>query len=294
MNFSSSKTIYIVGAVVFFLVAYSFFFSVPEDFPTGTIVSIKDGSGLRSISKYLEENHIIRSRVVFETFVIILGGEKHLVIGSYLFESRVSVFEVARRISNGERHLAPVKVTIPEGFNVSDIAKAFSLKLPHFDANKFLVEADKKEGYLFPDTYFFLTTDTEQDVLHSMSDNFEKKILPIKSEIFASGKSEKDIMIMASLIEKESKGDMDRAFISGILWRRIRIGMPLQVDAEPNTYKTKGLPASPICNPGIKAIEASIHPRNSSYLYYLHDKDGNIHYAETFAQHVLNKQKYLK
>ena len=69
--------------------------------------------------------------------------------------------------------------------------------------------------------------------------------------------------------------------------------MLLQVDAAPETYKTKGLPTNPICNPGLKAIEAAIHPLNSTYLYYLHDKNGIIHYAKTFAEHKQNKIKYL-
>ncbi|MEK7104683.1 MAG: endolytic transglycosylase MltG [Patescibacteria group bacterium] len=294
LNFSSPKTVYIIGVIVLFLLVFSLFFNAPNNFPIGTIVNIKEGSSLRYISKNLEENHIIRSRVLFETFVIIFRGEKHLAVGDYLFESKLPVFEVARRISKGERHLAPVKVTIPEGFNVSDIAKAFASKLSNFDANKFLLKATEKEGYLFPDTYFFLTTDNEQDVLLLMSDNFEKKILPIRPQIISSGKSEKDIIIMASLIEKESKGDIDRGFISGILWKRLVMGMPLQVDADISTYKTKGLPKDPISNPGLKAIEAAIYPKVSSYLYYLHDKDGNIHYAKTFAEHLLNKKMYLK
>lgn len=293
MDFSSPKTIYSIVLIVIFLLTFSLFFNAPSNFPIGVILNIKEGSSLRSASKYLEENHIIHSRVLLETFVIIFEGEK-VVSGDYLFENKIPVFEVARRVSRGERHLAPIKVTIPEGFNVSEISKAFTSKLPNFDAENFILEAIKKEGYLFPDTYFFLTTDTEVDVIKSMSDNFEKKILPIRPEIISSGKNEKDIIIMASIIEKESKGDVDRGFISGILWKRITMGMPLQVDADMSTYRTKGLPQNPISNPGLKAIEAAIHPKSSNYLYYLHDKDGNIHYARTFAEHLSNKSKYLR
>jgi UPF0755 protein len=294
LNFSSPKTACVIGSVIFFLLVFSLFFVAPNDAPAGTIINIKEGSSLRYVSRYLKENNFIRSRVVFETFVIIYGGEKYMPSGDYLFESKLPVFEIARRISKGERHLAPVKVTIPEGFDVSDISKTFATRLPNFNEDKFLSEAKNKEGYLFPDTYFFLTTDNEKDALRSMSENYEKKISPIRSQITSSGKTEKEIIIMASIIEKESKGDMDRAFISGILWKRLTKGMPLQVDADPNTYKVKGLSKNPICNPGLKAIEAAMHPKTSNYLYYLHDKDGNIHYAITFAEHILNKQKYLK
>ena len=126
-----------------------------------------------------------------------------------------------------------------------------------------------------------------------MGNNFEKKILPIRPKIISSGKTEKEIIIMASVIEREAKGDADRGFISGILWRRLQIGIPLQVDAAPETYKTKGLPENPIGNPGLEAINSAIYPEKSNYLYYLHDKDGNIHYARTFEEHKVNKLKYL-
>lgn len=126
-----------------------------------------------------------------------------------------------------------------------------------------------------------------------MNNNFEKKITPLLGEIASSGRNEKDIIVMASIIERESKGDIDRGVISGILWKRISINMPLQVDSAMETYKVKGLPKSPIGNPGLEAIKATIHPQSSPYLYYLHDKNGNIHYAKTFTEHIKNKLKYL-
>ncbi len=295
INFTRYKALFYIGLFLFFFILlYISFISPPEDFPTNVVLNIKDKSTLKNISRFLKENNVIRSRVIFESFVVIFGGEKKLDSGDYLFEERLPVFEVARRISYGDRHLAPVKVTIPEGFDVSDMSKTFVSKLPNFNKDNFLKEGSKKEGYLFPDTYFFLTTDKEQDVLRAMGENFEKKISPLLPEMVSSGKPEKDIITMASIIERESKGDVDRGYISGILWRRISLGMPLQVDSDLDTYKNKGLPDAPICSPGLKSIEAAIHPKESSYLYYLHDKEGNIHYARTFEEHKLNKIKYLK
>ena len=116
----------------------------------------------------------------------------------------------------------------------------------------------------------------------------------LKPEIISSLKTEADIIKMASLIEGEAKGDADRGLISGILWKRIKIGMPLQVDSALETYKTKGLPKSPIDNPGLAAIKAAILPQSSSYLYYLHDKNGNVHYAKSYVEHEQNVLKYLK
>ena len=105
---------------------------------------------------------------------------------------------------------------------------------------------------------------------------------------------EKEIITMASLIEREAKGSVDRNMISGILWNRFNKGILLQVDSAPETYKIKGLPDNPICNPGIEAIKSALNPENSSYLFYLHDKSGMIHYAVTFVEHQKNIVKYLK
>jgi len=232
--------------------------------------------------------------LAFEAFVILNGGERNLRHSNYLFEVKLPVYEVARRVLKGEHHLPQVKVTIPEGFNNSEIADIFFIKLLSFNKDKFLEDASPREGYLFPDTYFLFITGNDEEVLKAMIDNYEKKIAPLRKEIFASNKNEKEIITMASIIEKEAKGDTDRGVISGILWKRISIGIPLQVDAVLETYKTTGLPEKPIANPGLESIIASIHPKNSPYLYYLHDQNGNIHYAKSFSEHRQNILKYLK
>ena len=263
-------------------------------FPIGTFFTIEQGESLREVSLNLKEKHIIRSRTAFEALVILYGGERRIMYSDYFFDMRLSVFEVARRIARGERNITQLKVTIPEGLNNSEIAEILvEKKLVRFNKNKFLQDAATKEGYLFPDTYFFLITDGEGEVLKSMSENFEKKMASIGSQIFASDKIEKDIVTMASILEKEAKGDSDRRIISGILWNRLSISMPLQVDAAMQTYKERGLPKSPIGNPGMEALLAAINPQKSSYLYYLHDKSGNVHYAKTFSEHLQNKSKYL-
>ena len=287
----SKNTYYFLSLILFFLLLF-FFFSAPANFISGTKVRIDQKSSLRNVSFELKKENIIRSRIIFEAFVIFLGGEKNIKYSYYLFEKKLPVYEVARRIAVGENNMPVVVVTIPEGFNLVKIADVFSEKLTEFDKDKFLINT--QEGYLFPDTYFFSNIDNEQDVVKVMSANFEKKMTPLRKIIEDLNKNERDIIIMASLIEGEAKGNADREFISGILWKRFSIGMLLQADAAPETYKTRGLPPSPINNPGIKAIKAAIYPQNSPYLYYLHDKTGMIHYARTFREHIKNKLKYLQ
>jgi UPF0755 protein len=288
---------YFLGTALFLLFFYFLFFSTPKNFPVGVVFKIEQGDNLRDVSLLLQREHIIRSRLAFEALVIIYGGEKHIIYADYLFENKLPVWQIAKRISTGEHHLAPVVVTIPEGFNTGQIADIFASKLENFNKNKFISGAKGLEGRLFPDTYFFFTTANEKDVLQSMSENFNKKIKLILPEITkisqTTGRTEQEIIIMASIIERESKGESDREFISGILWKRIKLGIPLQVDAVPATYKSKGLPENPIANPGLETIKAALYPKSSPYLYYLHDKDGNIHYARTFAEHRQNILRYL-
>ncbi|MDQ3245105.1 MAG: endolytic transglycosylase MltG [bacterium] len=284
---------YLGLSVFIFLVSFYFLlFKIPNDYPVGYIQNIESGMTLQGLSKDLKNKNIINSRIAFEFFVIMSGGEKHIIQGDYLFDKKEYVFDIARRISKGEKHLAPVKITIPEGYTNVEIAVLVSSKLNKFDKAIFLKEA--KEGYMFPDTYFFFTTDTEVNVLNKIKETFEKKIKDLRDDIAKSGKSEKSIIIMASIVEHEAKGDLDREYIAGILWNRIRIGMALQADAAPITYKERGLPDEPISNPGLKSIKASIYPKNSPYFFYLHDKNGDIHYARNFTEHKQNIQKYLR
>lgn len=188
--------------------------------------------------------------------------------------------------------------------------------VPGFDRNAFFENWSSKEGFLFPDTYYFFPNVTTQAIGEKMLATFSRRIEPLESEITSSGHTLQEIVIMASILEKEAATPEDRATISGILWNRIAKGMPLQVDATfmyllgktsselttadlqfksaYNTYINKGLPYGPIGNPGIDAIRAAIHPRQSQYLYYLSGKDGVMHYAKTFAEHKANKLKYLK
>ncbi|MFA6256986.1 MAG: endolytic transglycosylase MltG [Candidatus Paceibacterota bacterium] len=288
------KTIlYIFGAVLFLGIFHFFLLSPPTNFPINQTVEIEKGASLRKVSAVLEENKVIRSRVAFEFFIILMGAELKIKPAFYSFDQKLPVFAVAWRLGGGKFGMAPVVVTIPEGYNNEEIAKAFEKKLPNFNQERFLILAKEKEGYLFPDTYFFLNTDGETEATRSLSENFDKKIEPLAGEIASSGKTLKQIITMASIIEGEASGDADRALISGILWKRFKIGMALQADAAPVTYKERGLPAGPISNPGLKAIQAAIQPELSPYLYYLHDKDGGIHYAKDFATHTANKKKYL-
>lgn len=293
-KFNFLKFFSFVFLAVLFIIGFLFIYNIqaPQNFNTELIFSIERGDSVRSISRKLEENNFIKSRMLFETFVILFGGEKNIKVGDYIFKEKLNVIELSRNISLGIKGLSPVKITIPEGYTNEEIASLFENKLRNFNKNNFLNKVRNKQGYLFPDTYFFLTSDNEDVVIESLENNFIKKT----KEIFENLSEDKikDIIVMASIIEGEASGDDDREIISGILWKRLSINMPLQVDVAPITYKERGLPDNPISNPGLKAISASLNPKTSPYLYYIHDKLGNTHYGRDFKEHRLNIEKYLK
>jgi UPF0755 protein len=314
----SKKTIWILSIVCILVVVFVSYFNLvspPSDFPQYSIVTISSGENLGSVVKDFKFKKIIRSPVVFQSLVVLFGGEKRVIAGDYLLENRENAFQLAHRIVRGNFGMEEVKVTIPEGFSVNDIGQVLEKKLVTFDKAKFLKYAGGKEGYLFPDTYFFPPTATSSQVVLQMENNFDQHIKPFENEINNSGHSEIDIIKMASILENEAKIDADRKIVAGILWKRIKIGMALQVDStlryvtgrtssqltvddlkmsSPyNTYIYKNLPPTPICNPGMDAIISALEPTSTQYLYFLTGRDGKMYYAKTFEEHIKNKQKYL-
>lgn len=305
-----------VAAVVLFVATLSSFLVSPTLFKHGARVVVKEGMSLGEVSLLLQGENLIRSRVLFEFCAITLGGDRRILAGEYLFKEPIGGCAMAARIAGGVFGIPAIRVTIPEGLSNKEASVVFAKMLPNFDPAAFISSATSQEGYLFPDTYFFSENTTASDVQARMKWAFDRKIKSLTSDIETSKHSLRDIITMASLLEKEVATDEDRAIVSGILWKRIGKSMPLQVDATfvyllgkksseltqadlqvksaYNTYRNKGLPAGPINNPGISAIRAAIFPKASPYLYYLADKNGITHYAKTFDEHKANKEKYLR
>jgi len=296
---------------------YFFFIAPPFSFPAGAVVEIKTGETLKEISKDLKDKKVIKSRLWFEIAVRISNGEKGAMSGDYYFEKPKNVFAVAYKITKADYGLFPIRTTIPEGLTIEEIANVLEKDFDKFDSEEFKSQAYEKEleGYLFPDTYFFLPNITSNNVIRIMNKNFRDKIATIQDKIDASEKSLKEIIIMASILEEEARTLKSKKIISGILWSRIDIGMPLQVDAvfpyiigkntyqlsledlktesEYNTYTNRDLPPGAITNPGLESIIAATEPIETDYLYYLSDRQGNMYYAVSFEEHKKNKELYV-
>ena len=260
----------------------------------GTLIHVSSNQTLSSIAKELEEKNVVRQAGVLKIFVKLFRFGHPVVKGDYLFKERIPVWRVAWMLARGKHGIDPLRITIKEGSTNKEITDLLSKNMQAFRIDLFESDERNKQGYLFPDTYFFFPMTTAKEILDDISSNFDRKITPFKIDIEKSNRSLGDIIIMASIIEKEAAGDSDASTISGILWKRIEKGTPLQVDASKITYKEVGLPKEPIGNPGLLSIKAAIYPQKSDYLYYLHEKSGLVHYAKTFEEHKNNINKYLK
>lgn len=298
------------------LVMYMYVIAPPADFPTGKLVSVPEGSTAVEVAKILEEQHVVREKESFRAAVILLGRDRGVRAGDYLFKEPKDVISVARAITTGAYGLEPLRIRIPEGATTRDMAKLYASQLQRFDAEKFMEKAQPMEGFLFPDTYFFLPNANEDIVIDAMRQNFDSHIETLLGDVTKSGKSLTDIVIMASILEKEARNYEDRQMIAGVLWRRIRIGMALQVDAaflyslgrttfdltkadlankeDPyNTYQNKGLPPGAIGSPSISSLRAAVNPIDKGYLFYLADGNHITHYSKTYEEHLRLKALYL-
>ncbi len=310
------KSFWFGGIILIIIGFFIIQITPPSNFPINTYVQIPKGTSARSAADILTRAHIINSSISFILIARLTNTQNNIQAGTYRFNIPIGIYTVVYRLENGELDIAPIRITIPEGFTIRDMAPRIAKKIPNITQNDFIKYATRYEGYLFPDTYYFSKTTTVSEVINTMHKNFESHIAPLRDKIYSSGHTLKDIVIMASLVEKEARSFKTRQIIAGILWHRLRIGMPLQVDSvfgfifntqtyipsakdlktlSPyNTYLHTGLPPGPIDNPGINSLRAAVMPIKTSYLYYLTGHDGITRYANTLSGHLQNEKHFLR
>ncbi|MEK7531203.1 MAG: endolytic transglycosylase MltG [Patescibacteria group bacterium] len=307
--FSKRLQFFCCAVLTLLFILYALFVAPTVAYPTESVVHVDSGSSISEVGSMLVEHHVLATAFGFKLFSSLLGGVQ---AGTYALHARQTSFMLAYRMARGLTELTPLRVTIPEGSTVRDMGERLELTLMDFDAPAFVHDATQYEGYLFPETYFFLPGSPPEVVIRTMRDEYEKNILPLRPQMASSSRSESDIIIMASLLEREARKPETKKIVSGILWKRIDLGMPLQVDAvfgyihatttysptfeeleidSPyNTYRNKGLPPGPINAPGLESILAALEPTKTPYLYYLTGADGTMHYARTFEEHIANRR----
>lgn len=292
----------------------AFYFYVPYGPSQETFVDITTGTGTEAMAAQLEQAGIIRSRYAFEAMKVAHGGA--LKAGEYRFDHAVPVTEVYARIRRGDVYTRTL--VIPEGFNIFDIAQAVEAaglgsKAEFLAAERQHTElirqwspgAASLEGYLFPDTYRFSRHATAQSMLAAMVKRFGQMVAKM-----GSGGDVSRVVTMASLVEKEVHIDAERPVVAGVFENRLAAGMPLQTDpavvyasllrgtwtgvihqselhsdSAYNTYAHAGLPPGPICNPGVAALKAAMHPAMTDYLYFVADAAGATRFAKDMKEH---------
>ena len=293
---------FVTGLVTIGLIfsCYGYWLTLPVSRAT-TLQSfeVAKGESVKTIAAHLASSHLIRSPLYFR--LLIQQRQITLQAGLYQLSSSQTPRDIALTLTKG---LAiDQKLVIPEGYRSEQIAQAAGIP-----TKDFLAAAKGLEGQLFPDTYFVKKDITAPELVAIMHDNFLKK----------AGVVDKTTLILASLIERETRGDSEKPVVAGILKKRLAAGWPLELDATVqyflgkspnwwpdttlldrklpsayNTYLNKGLPPGPIGNPGLVSINAARNPQDSPYWFYLHDKSGQIHYATTNSEHEQNIAKYI-
>lgn len=275
------------------------------------------GDNLFQIGTRLQQNNLIKNTWAFMLTARIQGKQTKIQAGNFTLSPSYSSPEIIKILTtSGSKDIS---VRLPEGGRSEEYAKILASKLD-FSPAEFLSLA--RLGYVFPDTYLVATDSSVSDFLSQTANNFEKKFtqaLATKTSTLTNA----DLVILASLIEREGRSLEDKKIISGILHNRLQQGMALQVDAsvqfvrdsrqrnilrywEPiskldlklpspyNTYLNPGLPPQPICNPSLESLQAAAAPTSSNYLFYMHDTSGTPHYASTISEHNQNVAKYLR
>lgn len=291
---------------------------------------IPKGFSASQIGNKLEKEGLIRNSLAFKIYVQITGKAKKIQAGEFFLSPSFSLTETVDKLTQGPYE---VWVTIPEGLRREEIVERFIVGLGKEEneaiefRKEFLQVSEKKEGFLFPDTYLFPRTASASAVIAKMTSTFNSKTAPLTDErTMFNGLSLNEVITLASIVERETITNEERPIVAGILLKRLKANWPLQADAAVqyavasrncknqmtncewwpiltredleinspyNTYKFTGLPPFPIANPGLSSIKAAIFPEESPYWYYIHGKEGRIYYAKTLQEHNANIRKYL-
>ena len=292
------------------------------------IFVIYKGEGLSLTAQRLKDAGLIRDASAFKILVLAKGLSGKIQAGDFRINPSWTTEEVAYLLTHGS---LDIWLTFPEGWRREEYGRRLEANLEDFSYPQFLQLTEVLEGYLFPDTYLVPKDASPSAVIKILTNNFEKKY-SLELQLAAKEKdlTKSQVIIFASIVERESRAEKDRPIVAGILLKRWRENWPLQADATVqyvlasrqnanlknwqetdwwpqkltkndleidspyNTYKYKGLPPAPICNPGLASIEAVIYPQESEYWFYLSDLQGRIHYAKTDEEHNENIEKYLK
>jgi len=336
-----SKKVFIIPIIILTVIATAFFYVYfqiycPQNrYGSQIEFAIEPGETAKQICDRLESQKIVRNSFWLESYLWLLGQRSQLKAGQYSLDLNLSIPQVVKLLTTMPPAKSELIIVLPEGIKTNQIIDKLSqakvvdkiaLTAEINDLQKYKLnynflsttpaDADLT-GFLFPDTYRFYQNTDFAIVMKKILDNFDAKLTPkMRQDITNQNKTIYDIIIMASIIEKEVVSDNDRSIVSDIFWRRLSDNYPLQscatiayatsldkwrysdldlnVDSLYNTYRNKGLPPGPICNPGLSAITAAIYPQTNDYYFFLSASNGQTIFSKTVEEHNKNKIKYLE
>jgi len=292
----------LVGAIIAGFFVHDAFFIKPTGDAKPVVIEIENGTTVSVIAKQLQENHLISHPLFFKWFVSWTHAGSKLQSGTFALLPNTSLASLLLTLTNPKN--SEVQITIPEGFTNDQIEDRLANAFENFDRAAFKQQTNGLQGYLFPDTYRFAKNASVKEIVQKMKSTLDRRLAENSIPVFDGGDIPKNtypqnfsffqVLTFASLIEKEVQTPEDMRHIAGIFVNRLSIGMALQSDAYPDSYKVKGLPPAPICNPGMNAIIAALHPDKTSDLYFIAPPDHAPVYAKTLDEQIKNQRKYLK
>lgn len=314
----------IVAGVLWF--CYQIYFDRALPAQTTQII-VPRGSTFRDISLQLASSGIVKDPTAFRVYAKLQKADTDVHAGEFRFAAHQTAAQILQQLRSGGAQIAKW-VTIPEGFTAKQIAQRLQdagLGSASAYTDAFMrdtitaggAHTKNLEGYLFPSTYLIPMDATPTSVEQIMTSQFLKELPPHAAQkARVHGLSVPQVVALASLIEREAKADDERPLMAGVYYNRLRLGMPLEVDASIeyalpahhsvvtygdlklkspyNTYLHQGLPPTPIANPGEPSLLAAFNPRPSAYLYYVYKGNGHHAFAKTLAEQNANIAKYLK
>ena len=308
--------VFITGLAVLSLFILNDYIYSPNDLNKNTTVILSKGSSLNQITDLLVENGIISKPRLFAIYSIIKKQNRQLKAGEYLFLPHATPNDVIQQIAKGD--IVVHKMTIVEGTTTKDIIK--SLK-----NNKLLsgeIATKPEDGVLFPSTYCYTYNDSRELILKNILNEMKSKIDKLWNERSPKVKlkSHKEAVILASIVEKEAANDQEKPLVAAVFHNRLQKKIRLQadptityalmkdykidrriltkadldLDTPYNTYKYRGLPPTPICNPGAKSMHAALHPADTDYLFFVSDGNGGHIFSKNYKEHAQNHNNLRK
>lgn len=331
----ASIILFVAIVCIIFLCYFKSVINRPLKSDKDITITVNEGDGFSNVIEQLDKNNKLRNKYIVKLKIRMDYKDIKIIPGNYKIKKDVSLKKLIKILETEDFDKNLIKVTIPEGYNIEDMAKVFE-KANLFSSDEFLkaikeydlpsyVKKDSRkkyalEGYLYPNTYYINEKETPEEVIKTMLDEFEKVIKEIESEedIDISDDELEDLIIKASLIEKEVKKSSEKPIVSSVINNRLNKDMKLQfcstvnyvigykdhevltyndieIDSPYNTYKYMGLPVGPIASPGKDSIIAALKPKDTEYLYFVLSEDNKTHYfSKTEEEHNAAKQKAEK